>query len=156
MEEITVIEVPTRQVVGIKKRGSYHLIPELLMQLAGYIIEKKITFAGMPMFICHETSPECVKEANENGTALVEVVWPVAGTVTGSGVIEVYPLPGGKMVRTVHKGPYETCESTYLALFSWIEHHHLQIAGPIREIYPNDPREVKPEEILTEILVPIR
>jgi len=156
MEEITIVLVPPQQVVGIKKTGNYTLIPELLMQLAGYIMKNKITFAGMPTFICHETSPECVKEANEKGTALVEVVWPVTGTVTGSGDIEVYTLPGGKMVRTFHKGPYETCEYTYLALFSWIEKHHLQITGPIREIYPNDPREVKPEEILTEIMVPVQ
>lgn len=156
MEEITIVDVPPQQVVGIKKTGNYTLIPQILMQLAGYIMENRIAFEGMPTFVCHETSPECVKDAQEKGTALVEVVWPVAGKVTGSGDIGVYTLPGGKMVRTVHKGPYETCEPTYLALFSWIEAHTLHIAGPIREIYPNDPREVKPEEILTEILVPIR
>lgn len=156
MEEITIVDVPTQQVVGIKKTGNYTLIPQLLMQLAGYIMENKIAFAGMPTFVCHETSPECVKEAQEKGTALVEVVWPVAGKVSGSGDIKVYTLPGGKMVRTVHKGPYETCEPTYLALFSWIEQHHLMISGPIREIYPNDPREVKSEDIITEILVPVQ
>lgn len=156
MEEITIVEVPPQQVVGIKKTGNYSLIPQLLMQLAGYIMENKIAFAGMATFVCHETSPECVKEAQEKGTALVEVVWPVAGKVSGSGDIKVYTLPGGKMVRTMHHGPYETCEPTYLALFSWIGEHNLKIAGPIREIYPNDPREVKPEEILTEILVPVR
>jgi len=143
-------------VAGIKKTGNYTLIPQLLIQLAGYIMENKIAFAGMPTFVCHETSPECVKEAHEKGTALVEVVWPVVGKVSGSGDIKVYTLPGGKMVRTVHKGPYETCEPTYLALFSWIEQHHFRISGPIREIYPNDPREVKSEDIITEILVPIR
>ncbi|HII77225.1 MAG: Bacterial transcription activator, effector binding domain [Methanoregulaceae archaeon PtaU1.Bin059] len=156
MEDITIVEVPSQQVVGIRKSGNYTLIPELLMQLAEYIMENNIAFAGMPMFICHETSPDAVKEANEKGTALVEVAWPVAGKVSGSGDIKVYTLPGGKMVRTVHKGPYDTCEPTYLALFSWMEKHRLQVAGPIREIYPNDPREVKPEDILTEILVPIR
>lgn len=155
MEDIAIVDVPAQKVLGITETGRYTLIPELLMRLAGYIMENRIAFAGPPMFICHETSPECVKEANEKGTALIEVAWPVAGTVTGSGDIRVFTLPGGKMVRTVHKGPYETCEPTYLALFSWIEKQHLQIRGPIREIYPNDPREVRPEEILTEILVPV-
>ncbi|MDD1707608.1 MAG: GyrI-like domain-containing protein [Methanoregulaceae archaeon] len=155
MDEITIIDVPSQQVVGIQKTGTYLLIPELLMKLYEFIVEKKLTITGMPTFLCHETSPECVKEANEKGTANVEVVWPISGTVQGSGAIRVYELPGGRMVRAVHRGPYETCESTYLSLFSWIESHHLRIAGPIREMYPNDPREVKPEEILTEILVPV-
>jgi len=156
MEEITLIEVPPQQVMGITKTGTYLLIPELLLKVYEFIVEKKITIAGMPTFVCHETSPDAVREAQEKGTAIVEVAWPVSGTVKGSGEIRVYELPGGKMVRTLHRGPYETCESTYLALFSWIEERHLQIAGPIREIYPNDPREVKPEEIITEIMVPVQ
>ena len=94
-------------------------------------------------------------EANERGTAEVEVVWPVAAGMKESGEIKVYELPGGKMARAVHKGPYETSESTYLELFAWLEENKLSISGPIREIYPNDPSTVKPEEILTEILVPV-
>jgi effector-binding domain-containing protein len=156
MEEITLIEVPTQQVIGIKKTGIYQQIPELLMKIYEFIDEKKLSIVGAPMFLCHETSPDAVKEANEKGTAIVEVAWPVAGTAKGSGEIKAYSLPGGKMVRTVHRGPYETCEPTYLRLFSWIGDRHLQIAGPIREIYPNDPRQVKPEEIIMEILVPVR
>ena len=155
MEEITIVEIPPQQVAGIQKTGRYELIPELLLKVYEFIVEKKITIAGMPTFVCHETSPEAVSEANEKGTAIVEVAWPVSGTVKGSGELMVYELPGGRMVRTLHRGPYDTCESTYLALFSWMEKHHLRIAGPIREIYPNDPREVRPEEIITEILVPV-
>jgi effector-binding domain-containing protein len=59
------------------------------------------------------------------------------------------------MVHTVHKGPYESCEPTYLKLFAWIETKGLLISGPIREVYPNDPRVVKPEEIITEIFIPV-
>ncbi|OPX62008.1 MULTISPECIES: GyrI-like domain-containing protein [unclassified Methanoregula] len=55
-----------------------------------------------------------------------------------------------------HKGPYETCESTYLELFASIEKQSLTICGPIREAYPNDPRTVPPEEIITEIFVPVK
>ena len=74
----------------------------------------------------------------------------------GNREINVYELPGGKMVHTVHKGPYESCEATYLKVFSWIKEKRLQISGPIREVYPNDPREVPPEKIITEIFVPVR
>ncbi len=156
MEEITTIEVPPQHVIGITRTGTYQLIPELLMKIYEFMVAHQITPAGMPTFVCHETSPDAVKEANEKGTAIVEVAWPVSGTIQGRGEIRVYELPGGTMVRTIHRGPYDTCESTYLRLFSWIEGHHLRIAGPIRENYPNDPRVVQPEEIITEILVPVR
>ncbi len=155
VEEIALIEVAAQQVVGIRKTGTYKLIPELLMKVYEHTVKKKMMITGPPIFICHETSPEAVMEANEKGTATVEVAWPVSGIAKGTKVIKVYELPGGKMVHTVHRGPYETCEPTYLKLFSWIESQGLLITGPIREVYPNDPRVVKPEEIITEIFVPV-
>lgn len=155
MEEISIIEVGPQLVAGIKKTGQYTLIPELLMKVYNYLDENGITPAGMPAYICHETSPEAVMEANEKGTAIVEVVWPLAHVVKGNDEIGIYELPGGKMVKGVHRGPYELCESTYLKIFAWIAERNLGIRGPIREIYPNDPREVEPEDIITEILVPV-
>ncbi|GAH06344.1 unnamed protein product, partial [marine sediment metagenome] len=35
------------------------------------------------------------------------------------------------------------------------EKNNKRIIGPIREVYLNDPREVGPEETITEIYVPI-
>lgn len=152
---ITIVDVQPIEVLGTEKTGQYALIPELLMKVVNYMMENNIPITAPPLFICHETSPECVKEANENGTARVEVAWPVTVPSSGSGDIRRYTLPGGRMVRTVHKGPYESCEPTYLAALAWIEKNGLSITGPIREIYPNDPREVPPEEILTEIYIPV-
>jgi effector-binding domain-containing protein len=156
MDEITIVEIPKQKVLGMRKTGTYRLIPELLMKVYEYTVLKKITVAGPPLFICHETLPESVREANEKGTAVVEVAWPVTGPAKGSRTIRLYDLPGGKMVRTVHLGPYESCEPTYLNLFAWIAEKRLVISGPIREIYPNDPCKVKPEEIITEIYVPVQ
>jgi len=155
LEDIAIVEVAAQQVVGMKKTGTYTLIPELLMKVYGYIVKKKMVIAGPPIFICHEISPEAVMDANEKGTAQVEVAWPVSGTVKGTKEMKVYELPGGKMVHTIHYGPYDTCESTYLKLFAWIKEKGLRISGPIREVYPNDPREVAPDTIMTEIFVPV-
>jgi effector-binding domain-containing protein len=152
---ITVVDMQPINVLGTEKTGTYALIPELLMKVANYMMENNIPITAPPLFICHETSPECVKEANEKGTARVEIAWPVTVPSYGIGDIRRYTLPGGRMVHTVHKGPYETCEPTYLAALAWICDHGLTINGPIREVYPNDPREVSPEEILTEIYIPI-
>lgn len=125
------------------------------MQVVRHLTENRIQIAGPPIFLCHECSPDFVKEANAAVTARVEVAWPVTGPAVGSGEIRRYVLPGGRMVRTVHRGPYETCEGTYQAAFAWMKKKSLAISGPIREVYPNDPREIPPEEILTEIYIPV-
>ncbi|NMB78228.1 MAG: transcriptional regulator [Methanomicrobiales archaeon] len=153
--EITLADVAPIDVLGTEKTGTYALIPELLMNILNYMMEKNLPIAGPPIFNCHEQSPEAVKTACANGTARVEICWPVAGPATGSGDIRRYTLPGGRMVHTVHKGPYETCEPTYLAAFAWMQERGLSVTGPIREMYPNDPLEVPPEEIVTEIFIPV-
>ena len=142
-------------VLGTEKTGTYALIPDLLLKVLNHMLEHNIPIAGPPVFICKEQSPEAAKEANAQRTARVEIAWPVNGPVQGTGDIRQYTLPGGRMVHTVHKGPYETCEPAYLAAFAWIREQGLSIAGPIREVYPNDPMEVPPEEILTEIYIPV-
>lgn len=156
MTEISIVEVPAMNILGTRKTGTYTLIPELIMKVFTSIEKKNVSVAGPPFFICHEISPEAVREANEKGTAVVEVAWPVVGHVRGTKEIPAFVLTGGRMAHAIHKGPYETCESTYLALFAWIENQSLTICGPIREAYPNDPRTVPPEEIITEIYVPVK
>ncbi len=156
MDEITIVDIPDQQVIGMTKKGRYTLIPELLMKVYEFSVAKKIPIAGPPVFLCRETSPESVKEANEKGTAMVEIAWPVSGTAKGNRQIKASVLPGGKMAHIVHRGPYETCEPTYLKLFAWIAEKGLAISGPVREVYQNDPRVVKPEEIITEIYVPVK
>ncbi len=156
MTKIEITDVPAMNVLGTKQIGTYALIPELLMKVFSYIQQEKATIAGPPIFLCHETSPRAVREANENGTAVVEVAWPVSEPVKGTAEIPTYILPGGRMAHVIHKGPYEACEPTYLALFAWIEKRDLTICGPVREMYPNDPRTVPPEEIITDIYVPVR
>jgi len=156
MTDITLVDVPAQRVLGTRKIGTYALIPELLMNVYEYSREMKAVIAGPPVFLCHETSPEAVREAQENSNADIEIAWPVTGPVKGTGEIRAYQLPGGKMAHILHKGPYASCEPTYLRLFAWISENGLTICGPVREVYPNDPREVAPEDIITEIYVPVK
>lgn len=156
MTKICVVDIPPMDVVGTRKTGSYTLIPDLLMEVFTFIQRKNIAIAGPPLFLCHEITADTVRKADENGTAVIEVAWPVAGPVEGKKDITGYVLLEGRMIHTVHRGPYESCETTCRALFAWIGEHSLTICGPIREAYPNDPRSVPPEDIVTEIFIPVR
>ena len=149
--------VPDMAVLGIRKRGHYAVIPELIMNVCVYAMERGIAITGPPIFVMHEQSAEEAMAADREGTADVEIAIPVTGGAEGEGEGEVrsYTLPGGKMAKIVHKGPYEACEPTYNRLFAWIAGQGKTITGPMREVYLNDPHEVGPEEILTEIYAPI-
>mgnify|MGYP002390142064 CR=1 FL=1 len=103
MTEISLVEVPAMNVLGTRKTGTYALIPELLMEVFTRIRKKKTVITGPPLFLGHEISPAAVQEANEKGTAEVEVAWPVTGSVKGTKEITAYVLPGGRMAHAVHK-----------------------------------------------------
>jgi effector-binding domain-containing protein len=157
MSEVTIIETPSQRVLGMRRKGHYSEIPLMLSKLFEFIFSKNIQIAGYPIYVCHEISIEEVQKAEKDGNADIEVAVPISGSsgITGDQEIKEYELPGGRMAKIVHKGPYEACGPTYEKLFTWIAEKGKRITGPIREVYLNDPREVPPEEILTEIYAPL-
>ena len=154
MSEVSVTEVEPQVVVGMWKRGTYAEVNVMIADVCEYARASGAEINGPPVFVCHETLRDAVR-ANEDASADVEVVVPIANVVDGRGAITCYELPGGKMAKILHKGPYEKSAPTYKKLFEWIAANHKKVAGPTREVYLNDPREVRPEELLTEIYAPI-
>jgi effector-binding domain-containing protein len=155
MDEITIVDVQPQLVVGITKVGHYRMIAELLPKIYEYAGSKGAKFTNPPVFLCHEITAEKAMEADKNGTANVEIAAPIAEKIPETDEIKCYTLPGGKMAKTMHKGPYADCGPTYERFYKWIDEQGKKITGPVREVYLNDPNEVKKEEILTEIFAPI-
>jgi len=54
----------------------------------------------------------------------------------------------------VHIGPYAKTGETIQRLMDWIKAQGYIAAGPILERYLNNPMQVKPEELRTEIWIP--
>jgi effector-binding domain-containing protein len=155
MDEIQIVDLPAQAVLGLRRRGPYSHIPEMLMEVFAVIMEKGAIPAGPPVFVCRQIAVAEVEQAVASGDADLEVAFPVANRVKPVGDVEYYELPGGRFARILHRGPYGQCTGTYERLYAWIAEQGFGIAGPIREQYLNDPSEVAPEEILTEILVPV-
>jgi len=117
MEEVTVVDVKPQLVAGIRKKGYYREIAELLPKLYGYATTKGAKFTAPPIFVCHET-PEEAMETDKTGTADIEVAAPIAEKIEETEKIKCYTLPGGKMAKIIHKGPYDKCEPTYNKIFA--------------------------------------
>lgn len=67
----------------------------------------------------------------------------------------VLTLPAGPVAVTRHTGPYEEVGLAEHALHAWVEEHALVPAGPIREVYLNDPARTAPDALETEVLLPV-
>ena len=66
-------------------------------------------------------------------------------------------LHGGKYAVMLHRGPYTTLSDAWRRfLREWAVPHGVSLADrPCFERYLNDPREVAPEDLLTDIYLPI-
>ncbi len=155
MNEMAVVVEKPCLVAGMRRRGHYAEIPKMLPDLFEYVISQRARIAGPPLFIWHEKSIEEAEKADAEGSADIEVCVPIADKITETDEIKVYEIPGGRMAKAVHKGPYQESGPVYEQLLSWIEESGNKLSGPIREAYLNDPREVGPEETLTVIYAPI-
>ncbi len=160
MANVKKVILKSQIVLGLREIGSYSIMPKLFSKLFPYAMSRGMKIEGPLIFICHETAQQAIK-ADKEGSADVEVCVPVKEQVEideqgGELGIACYQLPGGTFAKIIHKGPYEQCEPAYQELFKWISEKGYRITGSVREYYLNDPKEVKPEEIETEICAPIQ
>ena len=73
------------------------------------------------------------------------------------GEIGVQVLPGGDFARTTHFGPYENLKHTYAALLGqWLPEAGRKFKiEPTREVYLNDPESTDPQDLVTDIFLPL-
>lgn len=81
----------------------------------------------------------------------------VGEEVDGDGDIQVTVIPGGEYASVLHKGPYEEMIKTYMWLYGvWLPQSGREASmRPGYEQYLNDCRTTPPEELLTEINMPL-
>ena len=67
----------------------------------------------------------------------------------------IVDVPGGEFAVVTHIGPYEELGLAYHALYAWAQEHGHEPRGLVREIYVNDPANVRPEALHTDLLLPL-
>ncbi|MCJ7534509.1 MAG: GyrI-like domain-containing protein [Anaerolineales bacterium] len=86
----------------------------------------------------------------------VEIGFPVSSNLPGKDEIQSGEVPAGKIARCLYTGPYNKIEPAYNALTAWVEEQGYEATGVAYEFYLNDPGEVAPEELMTQIVFPLK
>jgi effector-binding domain-containing protein len=156
VSEPEIKEVPEIRALSRREYGNYEeTIPQLVEGMFAFVEETNsrkncITITGPVMFICHD---EEYKEENAD----IEVALPVSGRLDPDGTsITVRTLPAVKVVSAIYKGPYQGVDVAFTKLFEYMAESNLEIAGPSRELYLNDPHEVSEGELLSEVQIPVK
>lgn len=122
-------------------------------RLYGYLTYAKAKFAGPPFSLYH--AENCGETQLD-----MEICAPVEDFVPEEPDIKarVVDEAKGRMLRYIHKGPYEDLGKIYPDIMNWMEENGWEWDTdlPMREIYLNDPDRSRPDELLTEIVCPVR
>jgi effector-binding domain-containing protein len=115
--------------------------------VADFLQEKGVPIAGPPFAFYNSWPPNAVD---------VECGFPVEKEIKATGKVHSFTLPSVKAVVTVHKGPYQEMTVTYGHVMDWMKENKVSPADYMWEVYLNDPTSTSMEELLTEIVWPIK
>lgn len=85
----------------------------------------------------------------------IEAGFPVARQLPGKDSVTASQMPGGKMVACLYTGPYNEIKAGYEALTQWTQEHGFYTLGTAYEVYLNDPAKTPPQQLMTQIMMPL-
>jgi len=82
---------------------------------------------------------------------------PVSTPIAAQGRVEPGRLPGGRVARSVHRGPYDGLQHAHDAIGDWVLAHDHDPAGPVWEVYVKGPQHGEDSSRWeTEVVWPLR
>lgn len=139
-----------QQVLSIRTRTDASHLPELIgesyRRIGAYLSELDVEPEGPPFVAYYNQNMEDLD---------VEIGFPVDDVIPGDQDMCPGEMEEGNMVSCVYVGPYEGLKEVYGEMHRYIEEKGLKAKGPAYETYFNSPGEVKPEELMTRIDLPV-
>lgn len=152
---VVIKKIEPATVAFIACKGPYSQMAEVFPKLFWWIQDKGYFIAGPPSGVYFNNPVDTPPEE-----LLWEVRCPVGGQVTpipidtqGVGIKKTKAL---KVATTIHRGPHDKVGETYQTVISWITANGYQIAGPAEEVYLSPPGATSPEQLVTEVRLPVR
>ncbi|NOY65257.1 MAG: AraC family transcriptional regulator [Nitrospirae bacterium] len=147
--------ISDQKVLFVRRTGRYdRAASEAWGVLMKFAYSRKLMKKGTKMIGISYDSPEITSEDRLRYDACITM----NEDIKPEGEIGVQTIPGGRYAVFLHRGPYEKFNETYGAIFSvWLPQSKESLRdAPVFEVYLNrDPRRTKPENLRTEIWVPV-
>ncbi|MGO4621162.1 GyrI-like domain-containing protein [Ensifer sp. 2YAB10] len=154
MYEVTLKDVDVFDLVGVAHSGSYMEIGRAFETLYGTLFSRQLFRPEMEMIGIYLDDPELVPTDKLRSFACVSAreQMPTDAPLTAQ------HLDGGRYAVLRHKGPYADMPKAYQWLYgTWLPQSGREIRDSLMfEKYLNNPREVAPTELLSEIYLPLK
>lgn len=155
MHDVAIKTIAPATLAVIPHRGSYMEIGRAFETLFGTLGARNLLRPGLCMKGLFYSDPTAVPEAELRSAAAIAVPddsFPVEAP------LQRESLRGGAYAVLRHKGPYSDMKAAYDWLYGeWLPRSGREAAdAPVFEDYLNNPREVAPGDLLTDICLPLK
>ena len=148
-------EQQPKQVIYVRLTGAYMALAycEAWKKLYAYVSEEKIDTRYMEYICIYHDDPKVTEPKNLR----TDVCFTVPSPAQPRGEIGVKEIPGGKYLIFRYKGPYANLGAVYDTIYGhWIPQGGYTVSNSRGyESYLNSPESTPPEELLTEICIPV-
>lgn len=153
MADFEIREMPETRLFGLPHQGAYTDIGAAFQQVAAIFTARGLWAHARGMVAVYHCDPSSVPEAELRSHAGVVM----NGDVALPEVLEELRLPAGEHAESSYKGPYAGLPAVWDALYGRAlpASGRLPADQPAFEVYLNDPTETAPEDLLTEVCVPL-
>jgi len=148
---VSIKEVSPFTYCCIHHKGPFTEIEKAIGQLMQAVREQNIIPMG-PLVGVYYNDPNEVKPEDLEW----EVGFPITQQVPVRAPLEKKEWSFTSVATALHVGPYEETGQSYLKIFKWLQTNNYIQSGPVMEKYLDDPSQVKPEKLQTEIWVPCK
>jgi AraC family transcriptional regulator len=156
MMDVTLKNIDAIDVLAIPHTGSYMSIGNAFEKLFGWLGMKGLINSEMKSYGIYFSDPDSIPEAELQSAACAQVT--AGSDLELSYGIERKTIAAGEYAVLRHKGPYADMRSAYQWLYgTWLPASGREVADqPCFEDYLNNPREVAPADLLTDIYLPLK
>ncbi|OCP37547.1 AraC family transcriptional regulator [Ensifer sp. LC163] len=154
MYEVTLKEIDSFDLVGVAHTGSYMGIGKAFETLYGTLFSRNLFRPDMEMVGIYQDDPELVPVDKLRSFACVTA----KQTLPAEAPLTPQTLDGGRYAVLRHKGPYADMPLAYQWLYgTWLPQSGREVRDSLMfEKYLNNPRDVPPTELLSEIYLPLK
>jgi effector-binding domain-containing protein len=142
-----------RRFVGIRRRvapaAMGAALGEILPDVANFLKSRGIAPVSMPatMYVAHDAKA---------GDFEILGGFFIGKSLRTGGKYEVIEIPASDAAVATHLGPYQKLGETHGAAHAWIVAQGRVATMPCWEVYLNDPGQVAPAELRTEVVLPMK
>lgn len=143
-------EQPRLGVSSVRTRAAVQDLSDVLTREYGRIMERLgkqgLRPSGPPFVIYRNLDMQDLD---------IEAGFPVADAFVNDGDVVLSEIPAGRVATCMYTGPYDRIGEAYDGLMAWMEEQGVHGTGPAYEFYLNDPADTPPEQLQTDIRIPI-